>query len=75
MLQPLLQSWLLLIGSSGREMDFRSEKLLLVDIGGTNFRSAISYLGSDEVLETKKQNVECLENFSSLVNNLSLIHI
>jgi hexokinase len=51
-------------------MDFRSEKLLLVDIGGTNFRSAISYLGSDEVLETKKQNVECLENFSSLVNDL-----
>jgi len=51
-------------------MDFRSEKLLLVDIGGTNFRSAISYLGSGEVLETKKQNVECLENFSSLVNDL-----
>ena len=37
-------------------MDFRSEKLLLVDIGGTNFRSAIRYLGSDKILETKKLN-------------------
>ena len=51
-------------------MDFRSEKLLLVDIGGTNFRSAISYLGSDEILETKKQNVECLKNFTGLVSDL-----
>lgn len=51
-------------------MDFRSEKLLLVDIGGTNFRSAISYLGSDQILETKKQNVECLKNFNNLVNDL-----
>lgn len=51
-------------------MDFRSEKLLLVDIGGTNFRSAISYLGSDEILETKKLNVECLKNFNNLINDL-----
>ena len=50
-------------------MDFRSEKLLLVDIGGTNFRSGISYLGAGGVLETKKQNVGCLESFSSLVND------
>jgi glucokinase len=51
-------------------MDFRSEKLLLIDIGGTNFRSAISYLGSDEILETKKQSVDCLKNFNALVYDL-----
>ena len=51
-------------------MDFRSEKLLLIDIGGTNFRSAISYLGSDQILETKKQSLDCLKNFNELVSNL-----
>lgn len=51
-------------------MDFRTEKLLLIDIGGTNFRSAIGYLGSDEIKETKKQNLDCLENFNNLISSL-----
>ncbi|MEK9650488.1 MAG: ROK family protein [Gammaproteobacteria bacterium] len=51
-------------------MDFKTQKLLLIDIGGTNFRSAIGYLGSNEIQDTKKQNLDSLNNFNKLINDL-----
>jgi len=44
--------------------------ILLVDIGGTNMRSAYSKLGDDFIYDTNKNSLEDLKNFNSVITDL-----
>ena len=46
------------------------KKVLLVDIGGTNIRTATAEIGSFELQNTNKQNLDSLDSFDEIIKNL-----
>ena len=51
-------------------MSVSPENSLLVDIGGTNFRSAIASIGSSEIQFAKKESLDCLKNFDEIIDGI-----
>jgi glucokinase len=51
-------------------MSVSPENSLLVDIGGTNFRSAIASIGSSEIQFAKKESLDCLKNFDEIIGGI-----
>ena len=49
---------------------FSDKKALLIDIGGTNIRTATAYIGSNEINNASKQNLNCLDSFDEIIQNL-----
>ena len=49
---------------------FSDKKVLLIDIGGTNIRTATAYIGSNEINNASKQNLDCLDSFDEIIQNL-----
>ena len=49
---------------------FSDKKALLIDIGGTNIRTATAYIGSNEINYASKQNLNCLDSFDEIIQNL-----
>jgi len=43
--------------------------VLLIDIGGTNIRSAIADIGSNEIKDVKKQKIDSLDSFDKILQN------
>ena len=52
------------------EVSSLEKKVLLVDIGGTNIRTASAEIGSFELLNANKQNLDCLDSFDEIIENL-----
>ena len=50
--------------------DGKCKKVLLIDIGGTNIRTATAYIGSNEINNASKQNLDCLDSFDEIIQNL-----
>tara|TARA_B100000287_G_scaffold433931_1_gene496946 strand:- start:1311 stop:2246 length:936 start_codon:yes stop_codon:yes gene_type:complete len=55
-------------------------RVLLVDIGGTNIRTATAIIGSNDLENTKKQNLDSLDSFEEMLQgfldkDLSIKHI
>ena len=46
------------------------KKVLLVDIGGTNIRTATAEIGSFELQNAHKRNLDCLDSFDEIIENL-----
>ena len=49
---------------------FSDKKVLLIDIGGTNIRTATAEIGSNEINNASKQNLDCLDSFDQIIQNL-----
>ena len=49
---------------------FSDKKVLLIDIGGTNIRTATAYIGSNDINNASKQNLDCLDSFNEIIQNL-----
>ena len=49
---------------------FSDKKVLLIDIGGTNIRTATAEIGSNEINIASKQNLDCLDSFDEIIQNL-----
>ena len=45
-------------------------KILLLDLGGTNLRYALSEVGSTEVMDTKKIALDTISNFDGFIEDL-----
>lgn len=45
-------------------------KILLLDLGGTNLRYALSEVGSTEVMDTKKIALDTISNFDDFIEDL-----
>ena len=52
------------------EVSSLEKKVLLVDIGGTNIRTATAEIGSFELQNANKQNLDCLDSFDEIIQNL-----
>ena len=48
---------------------FSDKKVLLIDIGGTNIRTATADIGSNEIKNASKQNLDCLDSFDEIIQN------
>ena len=48
---------------------FSDKKVLLIDIGGTNIRTATAKIGSNEINNASKQNLDCLDSFDQIIQN------
>ena len=46
------------------------KKVLLIDIGGTNIRTATAKIGSCELQNANKSNLDCLDPFDEIIQNL-----
>ena len=49
---------------------FSDKKVLLIDIGGTNIRTATAEIGSNEINNASKQNLDCLDSFDQIIQKL-----
>ena len=49
---------------------FSDKKVLLIDIGGTNIRTATAKIGSNEINNASKQNLDSLDSFDQIIQNL-----
>ena len=49
---------------------FFNKKVLLIDIGGTNIRTATAEIGSNEINNASKQNLDCLDSFDQIIQKL-----
>ena len=49
------------------EVAFLNSKVLLIDIGGTNIRTASAEVGSSELLNANKKNLNCLDSFEEML--------
>jgi glucokinase len=49
---------------------FPDKKVLLIDIGGTNIRTATAKIGSNEINNASKQNLDSLDSFDQIIQNL-----
>ena len=49
---------------------FSDKKVLLIDIGGTNIRTATAEIGSNEINNASKQNLDSLDSFDEIIQNL-----
>ena len=54
----------------GSQNSFSDKKVLLIDIGGTNIRTATAEIGSNEINNASKQNLDCLDLFDKTIQNL-----
>jgi glucokinase len=62
------------------QVAFLNSKVLLIDIGGTNIRTASAEVGSSELLNANKKNLNCLDSFEEMLQGFldqdaSLKHI
>jgi glucokinase len=62
------------------QVAFLNSKVLLIDIGGTNIRTASAQVGSSELLNANKKNLNCLDSFEEMLQGFldqdaSLKHI
>ena len=46
---------------------FFNSRVLLVDIGGTNIRTASADIGSSELINASKNNLDCLGSFDEML--------
>ena len=46
---------------------FINSRVLLVDIGGTNIRTASADIGSSELMNASKNNLDCLGSFDGML--------
>ena len=46
---------------------FVNSRVLLMDIGGTNIRTALADIGSDTLINPNKQNLDCLASFDQML--------
>ena len=44
-----------------------TQKVLLIDVGGTNIRTCSAFAGSSELLNPHKENTSCLNSFDALI--------
>ena len=49
------------------QVAFINSRVLLIDIGGTNIRTASADIGSDTLINPNKQNVDCLGSFDQML--------
>jgi glucokinase len=49
------------------QVAFLNSKVLLIDIGGTNIRTASAEVGSSELLNANKRNLNCLDSFEEML--------
>jgi glucokinase len=49
------------------QVAFLNSKVLLIDIGGTNIRTASAQVGSSELLNANKRNLNCLDSFEEML--------
>jgi glucokinase len=49
------------------QVAFLNSKVLLIDIGGTNIRTASAEVGSSELLNANKKNLNCLDSFEEML--------
>jgi glucokinase len=49
------------------QVAFLNSKVLLIDIGGTNIRTASAQVGSSELLNANKKNLNCLDSFEEML--------
>ena len=49
------------------QVTFLNSKVLLIDIGGTNIRTASAEVGSSELLNANKKNLNCLDSFEEML--------
>ena len=46
-----------------------TQKVLLIDVGGTNIRTCSAFVGSPELLNPHKENTSCLNSFDTLIQS------
>jgi glucokinase len=46
-----------------------TQKVLLIDVGGTNIRTCSAFVGSYELLNPHKENTSCLDSFDTLIQS------
>ena len=49
---------------------FQNSRVLLIDIGGTNIRTAYADIGSSKLINANKQNLDCLGSFDEMLQGL-----
>ena len=59
---------------------FFNSRVLLIDIGGTNIRTAVANIGSSKLINANKQNLDCLSSFDEMLqgfldDDLSIKHL
>ena len=59
---------------------FLNSRVLLIDIGGTNIRTASADIGSSKLINANKKNLDCLGSFDELLqgfldDDLSIKHL
>ena len=59
---------------------FLNSRVLLIDIGGTNIRTASADIGSSKLINANKKNLDCLDSFDELLqgfldDDLSIKHL
>ncbi len=62
------------------KVQFLNTKVLLIDIGGTNIRTASGYIGSSKLINPIKQSLDCLDSFDEMLHgfldeDLAIKHI
>ena len=51
------------------QVEFLNSKVLLIDIGGTNIRTAVADIGSNKLINPNKQSLESLDKFDEMLQN------
>ena len=51
------------------EAGFLNSRVLLIDIGGTNIRTASADIGSSLLIKANKQNLDCLDSFDEMLQS------
>ena len=51
------------------QVEFVNSKVLLIDIGGTNIRTAVADIGSNKLINPNKQSLESLDTFDEMLQN------
>ena len=51
------------------EAGFLNSRVLLIDIGGTNIRTASADIGSSSLIKANKQNLDCLDSFDEMLQS------
>ena len=49
------------------EVEFFNSRVLLIDIGGTNIRTAVADIGSRKLINPNKKNLDCLDSFDEVL--------
>ena len=51
------------------QVEFLNSKVLLIDIGGTNIRTAVAEIGSNKLINPTKQSLKSLDTFDEMLQN------